>query len=69
MISSLNLSAICFKVRRWLDKVKKRRQDPPFYSRPPGLTAERREILLDQIRSHLDSQPVRIKSKLFIFYF
>ncbi len=38
--------------------MRERRLEPAFYSRPEGLTSEKREILLERIRSHLESLPV-----------
>ena len=53
-------AAVCIQraVRAWIERMHKRRQQPAFYSRPAGLTSERREHLFDHIRKHLDSLPV-----------
>lgn len=53
---------IQFAVRQWLARLKKRREQPAFYSRPRGLDGPRREFLFDKIRQHLDSQPVNTKN-------
>jgi hypothetical protein len=46
----------CF--RRWQRRMKWRREQPAFYSRPAALDGPRREFLFDKIRQHLDSLPV-----------
>jgi hypothetical protein len=60
-------AAVCIQraARRWLERLNRRRRQALFYSKPAGLGAERREILLDKIRKHLDSLPVLH----FYFYF
>ena len=47
-----------FKTRRFLGRLHEKRKQPAFYSRPSGLDSEKRELLLDKIRKHLDSLPV-----------
>lgn len=44
--------------RRWQRRIKRRREQPAFYSRPAALDGPRREFLFDKIRQHLDSLPV-----------
>ena len=50
------------KTRRNLERIKKKRQEPAFYSRPQ-IEPEKREELFDKIRKHLDSLPVFISYK------
>lgn len=45
-------------VRRFLERLKNKRQKPAFYSRPTGLDGPRREFLFDKIRQHVEGLPV-----------
>ena len=45
-------------VRKWLGKLKEKRERPAIYSRPKGLDSHRKEFLIDQIRKHVDNLPV-----------
>ncbi|RNA11417.1 IQ calmodulin-binding motif-containing [Brachionus plicatilis] len=44
-------------VRKWLERIKEKRQRPALYSRPKGLDSLKKEQLIDKIRKHINSLP------------
>jgi hypothetical protein len=66
-------AAACIQraVRQWLERLRRRREQRAFYSRPRPIAADhasdggdesaRRELILDRIRQHIDMMPVSVE--------
>ncbi|CAF0736431.1 unnamed protein product [Brachionus calyciflorus] len=44
-------------VRKWLERLRQKRQRPAIYSRPRGLDSHKKEFLIDKIRKHVENLP------------
>ena len=55
------------QIRRWLERVRLLKREPPRWQRPPGLTDERRVELMGKVNEWREDHTVRIYgNKLFV---
>ena len=58
-LSCHTLASCLLQIRRWLERVRLRKREPPRWQRPPGLTDERRVELMWKINEWREDHTVR----------
>ena len=56
------------QVRKWLERIRARKHEPPAWQRPPGLTDERRVQLQEKILEWRENHEVKVVTSVTVHY-